>query len=157
MPFFNHAIGSPRFQVAGLPALSPTPGTSLKLPFTTVITDASGYWDAVNFRWVPKVAGWYNCSLVARFTSAASTVSAILTTQLFQNGAVVNANANMITLTAQSLSQGIFVESLIKFNGSTDFLEGNGLLGVALTGAWVTPSFNTSVAGNYLQAFYVGP
>ena len=157
MPFFNRAIGTPKFKVAGLPALTPVAGTPLKLPFNSVVFDPGGYWDAVNFRWVPKVFGNYLIQFTANFITASSTVLGQVSTQIRQNGNNMGANLQQQNLAAQTLNTSVFVETILPFNGTTDFLEGFGFFLTPISGTWTTPAFSAGVNNNYMSAFYIGP
>jgi hypothetical protein len=151
-------IGSPRFKVAGLPAsLAPVIATPLKLPFNSVVFDPSGAWDAVNSRWIPKKAGYYLVALTVNFTSAASTVFGQYQIQIRQNNANSGASIFQAILSAQALNSALSTQTLLYFNGTTDYLEGFGFFLLPTTGAWTTPSFTTGANNNFLTAFYAGP
>jgi hypothetical protein len=151
-------IGSPRFKVAGLPAsLVAVVATPLKLPFNTISFDPDNCWDAVNSRWVPKVAGYYLIALTVNFTSAASTVFGQYQIQIRQNNANSGASIFQANLSAQALNSALSTVTMLYFNGTTDYLEGFGFYLLQTTGAWATPSFTTGVNNNFLTAFYVGP
>lgn len=148
MPFFNRAIGSPRFLVtppnAGQTLVS---GTIQKVTWATVVTDSNSFWDATNNRFTPGVEGWYNIFGSLSFSGSGG-ATPLGTCAIRKNGATMFSSIQNLTLTNVSAN----ISGLVLFNGSTDFVE------LWINNTNTTPgNVATGTAQNFFGGFYVGP
>lgn len=113
------------FQVSGLNIdTSYTASSYLKLTFPTVELDTGGYWDSVNNRYTPQVAGWYLFGGTVRIQTTSSSLVAF---KIAKNG-VTNTG---LDLPAQfQTSADIFTNGeypmptgMLQLNGTGDYVE----------------------------------
>lgn len=154
MPFINPSAGKPRFMVNGANATSPVLGTALKIPFNNVVTDPNGYWDNVNFQWVPKLAGWYEVFLGCSFIWTTGVAGANFSAQLRLNGTTYEQTAATMLAAASSTNWGLFIKSIMQFNGSTDALTGFGFF--TNTAGVAGQTFGTAQNTMQMGASYLG-
>ncbi|MFC0677534.1 DUF2793 domain-containing protein [Lysobacter korlensis] len=95
-----------------------TPGAAgwYKPPLDTVDFDTGSMWDATNQRFMPKVAGYYQCNLRMR-TNTTGSLSGVA---IRKNGTVYF-NVGSDNATASSNARG--GSGMIYCNGTTDYLE----------------------------------
>lgn len=95
----------------------------VKVQFATEDWDsASAYDNVTNYRFLPLVAGYYNCAWGVVLNSSANNLS-VTTTQLAKNG-VDYARGNLaIEASANTTNMGSNGSTDVALNGSTDYVE----------------------------------
>lgn len=146
----NRDLGSMAYQDVSLvkgPAFKAYRGTSTqtisantwtKVQLNTVSYDTSSAFDATNYRFTPKVAGYYQCSANILMPSTMYPVASI------QKNAGEEATSGWGT---QAISTG--TSALVYLNGSTDYLE----LYIYSAGTTI----NTGAQSTFLTASLVRP
>ena len=95
--------------------------TYTKVQFNAVTFDTASAWDAVNYRFKPLVAGYYQLNLNTTVNASAGTYGEVIAT-IYKNGTEVA--WAVITPAASSGRCTPTVSSVIYLNGSTDYVEG---------------------------------
>ena len=100
---------------------SVTGSTDTKIQFNTETFDTNNNFDSTtNYRFTPTVAGYYEVSIRARFSSVST--AQICNVLLFKNGSNYTAGSQQ---TADDFGQSDrMVSVLVYMNGSSDYLEG---------------------------------
>lgn len=96
-----------------------TSATPTKVAYDTVNEDSGSYWDAINFRFTPGVAGLYAVTVTVQGTG--TTVS-VVKAFIYRNG--TQYPMSFINGGLSSTTAGI--SFFIRLNGSTDYVEGWG-------------------------------
>ena len=114
--------------------------------------DTNGYFDTVNKRYVPQIAGYYQFNGTIRVSGTSITR---IVSFLYKNG-IPYEYGQAINPSSTSSSQHVLVSSLIYMNGTTDYVELNG------TATATSPSFSTAApttpaASCFLEGFLVRP
>lgn len=102
--------------------------TATKLNFDTEVFDTSSAYDTANKRFLPLVAGYYQVNINIGAVQSQRTVRVFI----YKNGALYCEGT--MTLLANTTSQYVARSSasnIIYLNGSTDYIEGYGLVYVA--------------------------
>ena len=116
--------------------------------FDTVDFDDPGWWDAVNFRFVPDIPGYYRVSvgaLVEIKTSAAGGSNCYLD----KNGSIIASSQNVDVDRVLGDKHTHYINQVVYMNGTTDYLS----LDDGVTSS-VEPSLN---GGTYMTLEYIGP
>lgn len=125
----------PIFRVSTNSTQSITSGTSVKIPYNIVEIDTEGWYDTINYRYVPQIAGYYQFNL---------TISATGTSQTFFTGTIYkNGSTNIILFRSRDAdSQGVTKSGagLVYLNGSTDYVEGYVRMDASSGSALFTPN-----------------
>jgi hypothetical protein len=110
----------PVLHVARAAAQSLTAATPTRVQFDTTRYDTHGYWDAANFRYLPKVAGYYRVSWSVKFDAEASGCN-VVTAALYVNG-VADKSVDIVnpTTTAGVVAAN---STTVYCDGSTRYLE----------------------------------
>jgi hypothetical protein len=103
---------------------SVTGSTDTKIQFNTETFDTNNNFDSTtNYRFTPTVAGYYQVSIRARFSSVSG--AQICNVLIFKNGSNYTAGSQQ---TADDFGQSDrMVSVLVYMNGSSDYLEGYGV------------------------------
>lgn len=83
--------------------------------------DTSGWWDAVNHRYTPKVAGYYRVVLQVTFTTIPN--SGVFTVSVRKNGTDTATDSLTVSATPNMTVMGMWAEDLVFCNGSTDYID----------------------------------
>jgi hypothetical protein len=133
----------PAFSVLTTTNATMTSATLTKVPYDTVTFDSHNWFDTVNNRYVPQVAGYYQFNFTMSVTG--TTVTIFLGT-IYKNGSSIG---NMfISRDSTSTSQTVTVSQLLYLNGSTDYVEGYARIDGSSNLRFTTP--------NYMNGFLVG-
>lgn len=125
---------------------------SNKIVYDTIDYDIGSYWDSVNSRYTPQIAGYYLISMSTGGSQSTTTSAGRIQPIIKINGAddqrtgygVFYINANIVT-------NGT---ALVYLNGSTDYLEGF----ATITGAGTLLVWgSTSTSSTFLSGFLVRP
>lgn len=137
------AGNGPAFSACAASNLSLSNGVAAKLHLDTKIFDTNNNFSVANYNFVPTVAGYYQISAGALFT----------TTSIFESGQIflyknasLYASGSNTYIAGQQIQQSV-VSNLIYMNGTTDYLE---LYGVAYGGGSLT------VVGSYPYTYMTG-
>jgi hypothetical protein len=129
-------------------ATTVTTGVSTKMSINTKVSDSNTWFDAVtNFRFTPQLAGRYNVHV--QVTCQGTTASACVG-QIFKNGA----NYAQQQINGAAATQGANANTIITFNGSTDFVEAFVLVVCTGTCQYVG---GTAPEQTLFEANYIGP
>ncbi len=101
-------------------------GVWTKVLFNSVDVDTNNCFDAVNNRYTPKVAGYYQVNL--------NVYAGVGSGNITQAGAQIQKNGELYAATyAMSASFGtedvLAVSTLVYLNGTTDYIEGHAVIG----------------------------
>jgi hypothetical protein len=116
MPAFGAQIGATQ---------TVTTGVTTKIQFGTENFDtANAYDNATNYRFTPQVAGYYQINI--GIYASGSGLSQ-LNLYVYKNGSQTGTQSAFINNNSTT-SQSVFFSQLMFLNGSTDYIEGYGLL-----------------------------
>ena len=102
-----------------------TTGVATKIQFGTENFDtANAYDNATNYRFTPQVAGYYQIN-IGIYANGSSITQ--LNLYVYKNGSQTGTQA-AFTNNNSTTSQCVFFSQLMFLNGSTDYIEGYGLL-----------------------------
>lgn len=130
-------IATPAFSVYTEATSSITNATQTKVSYDTVLYDTNDWFDAVNYRYVPQIAGYYSITITAGATATSTTV---FLASVYKNGAAFQLLVR--SRVATSTTQTFTGSCLVYLNGSTDYVEGY----IRIDGT--SPSFTTPNAFN---------
>lgn len=121
-----------------------TTNTNTKVQFDTVSLDTHSWWNAVNYRYVPQIAGYYRFDYAVGFNG---TSISILQSSLLKNGATIHTGFRLLgTLSTTAGGMGGSASVVVFMNGTTDYVETWGLVNAT------SPTFFGSSAFTLLQA-----
>jgi hypothetical protein len=121
--------------------------TYTKVQFNNVNYDTASDWDAVNYRFIPSVAGYYQFNL--NITMSATSITETITT-LWKNGAETVWSA---ILGGSSFNRCTPVVSTILYmNGTTDYIEGYGYIRGGTSPVFSAESMRTSLSGCLIRS-----
>jgi hypothetical protein len=121
--------------------------TYTKVQFNNVNYDTASDWDAVNYRFIPSVAGYYQFNL--NITMSATSITETITT-LWKNGAETVWSA---ILGGSSFSRCTPVVSTILYmNGTTDYIEGYGYIRGGTSPVFIADNMRTSLSGCLIRS-----
>lgn len=154
---FGANRNQPYFQAYLGPAQSVTAGVNTKIQFNTKNYDTGSYYDnTTNYRYTPLVAGKYlvTVQLGTQGVSSSTNQYSTQAVYLYKNGAAVSAQQSQIFYVTSGTTLGSVETTtyLVGMNGTTDYIEGFGV--VTTVG---TPQFLGGNANSFIQAVYVGP
>ena len=124
--------------------------TQYVIAYDTVEVDTNSWWDSVNYRYVPQIAGWYQINVSTGAQQSTTTAAGRVIADLRKNGTSYSrvgygafyANAN---ITASG-------SSLVYLNGSTDYID----IFALITGAGTLQVWgSTSTFATFFQGFLV--
>jgi len=98
-----------------------TTNTNTKVQFDIVTLDTHSWWDAVNYRYVPQIPGYYRFDYSVGLNGTSPT---ILQSSLLKNGATSHIGFRMLgtfSTTAGGMGGGASV--VLSMNGTTDYVE----------------------------------
>jgi len=102
-----------------------TTGVATKIQFGTENFDtANAYDNATNYRFTPQVAGYYQIN-IGIYANGSSITQ--LNLYVYKNGSQTGTQS-AFTNNNSTTSQCVFFSQLMLLNGSTDYIEGYGLL-----------------------------
>ena len=115
---YQMAGNGPAFSAYDTPLTSIASGSNVKLNYRTESFDTNNCYDAANSRFTPNVAGYYQVTVCASITGAASGVGRV---SVAKNGTMVtrgstspnNAGTGLLSVAA----------ALVYCNGTTDYIE----------------------------------
>jgi hypothetical protein len=145
----QYSLAAPYFSAyPSVASTTVTTATSTKMAINTKVSDSNTWYDAVtNFRFTPLLAGRYNVHV--QVTCNGTTVSACVG-QIFKNGA----NYAQQQINGSAATQGANANTIITFNGTTDFVEAFVL--VVCTGTCGYTG-GTAPEQTLFEANYIGP
>jgi hypothetical protein len=121
-----------------------TTNTLTKAQFATVTLDTHSWWDAVNYRYVPQIPGYYRFDYQVGLTG---TSPSILQSSLLKNGININTGFRMLgTFSTTASNLGSAASFVVSMNGTTDYVEVWGLVNAT------SPAFLGQAGVTYLQA-----
>lgn len=127
---------------------SVTAATFTKVAFNSVIFDTASAWDAVNYRFKPLVAGYYQINATIMFGQSGGTGNTAVT-QIRKNGVSVGQNELVWSYNnASSLS----VSHILYLNGSTDYVEIYGYNNAASSPVFISNTDNTFFSAALVRA-----
>lgn len=112
-------IDVPAFSVYTVVTSSITNATQIKVPYDTVLFDTNDWFDTVNYRYVPQIAGYYSITITAGVTATNATV---FLASVYKNGGAFQLLVR--SRVATNISQTFTGSCLVYLNGSTDYVEG---------------------------------
>lgn len=95
-------------------------GTSAKINFSHVVVDSEGWWDAINHRYLPLIAGRYRVALKTAVTGISMTVGTPAC--LKKNGASIALGSYSDGLSNAASFDSVVVRD-IDCNGTSDYIE----------------------------------
>jgi hypothetical protein len=101
-------------------SISVSTWTKVQLPHT--MYDTNSWWDTTNHRFKPQIAGYYQVSGYIRYGGTSQTQQNM---HFYFNGS----EHSQVGLTRDSVVSETFGQTIIKFNGSTDYVEMYGYIG----------------------------
>lgn len=130
-----------------------TASTYVKVALPTKEFDPYNFFDATNYRWLPKIAGYYTFNAGVAFTGGSQTDATNLYAAFYKNGALVKrVGVDKSGTNNNSIIGGASPQ--IYLNGSTDYVELYALSGTTLSGAipanaetWLSGSLVASSVG----------
>lgn len=132
------------FRSASAGNQSVTTNTNTKVIFDTVSIDTNSWWDAVNYRYVPQIPGYYRFDYVVGLNGTSPTT---LQSSLLKNGVTFSTGFRMLgTFTTTLGGMGSAASILVSMNGTTDYVEVYGLVNAT------SPTIFGASAFTYLQA-----
>jgi len=146
----------PMFQVNLTSTQSISNNVVTKVQFDTVDYDTASCWDAVNYRFIPNVAGKYifyknispdNFSGVYYMSSEIQKNGSNLTT-----GRIVNIYQNQSTADNSLETFNQFASGVVDMNGTTDYVEAFGYLHNTASGNQITGAGRTVFGGYRIGA-----
>ena len=108
-------------------ATTQTVTTTAKITYDATLFDTAGYWDATNFRYTPKTAGYYSVivhtDILATLTLSAG--GALYDSQIQKNGSLIGRVVLSTDVAIVSAAvENVLPNSALTFcNGSTDYIE----------------------------------
>jgi hypothetical protein len=112
----------PKFRAACGTAASLTASTYVKIPFATETYDVGGYYDnAVNYRYTPLIAGYYQVNLTARVLNM--TKGNEFRLALYKNGVLIEEVMVLHTGAGADADFSLNISTSVQLNGSTDYIE----------------------------------
>jgi hypothetical protein len=129
-------LNVPAFSVSTTTTATLTHTTMTKVPYNTVAFDTNNWFDTVNNRYIPQIAGYYQFTAVASVTGTTTTLFLFA---FYLNG--VSLGNALASRAATSTSQTFSITSpLIYLNGSTDYIEGYSRIDGASSLRFTTPN-----------------
>jgi hypothetical protein len=125
-------------------------GTQYVLTYDTVEVDTNSWWDSVNHRYTPQIAGWYQINSSVGAQQSTTTAAGRVIADLRKNGATYSRvgygvfynNVNITTLGS----------TLVYLNGSTDYID----IFALITGAGTRTVWGSTVpSSTFLSGFLV--
>lgn len=124
-----------------------------KIIYDTVSNDTNSYWDSVNSRYVPQIAGYYLISMSTGGSQSTTTSAGRLQTVVRINGLDVGRTGYGVFYGNSNIVNNGNV--LVYLNGSTDYLEGF----ATITGAGTLLVWGSTggTGSTFLSGFLVRP
>jgi hypothetical protein len=141
--------GQPNFHAILSATQTLTSGVAAKILFNTKTFDSNNAYDnATNYRFTPQLAGKYRVT-VNLLVNAAGTANSIQAALLYKNGVEFKRRQEMLANT-NSFNNTEALTAIISMNGTTDYLEGWGVV----TGT--TATVQGGAAYSFFEAQYIG-
>lgn len=121
----------PAFRAYQSATISVTSGVATKVPANTKTFDTNNWYDTVNYRYLPLIAGYYQISGLVR---VGGTGQSTQVAYLYKNGSQLTVGEVYRIGTNSSVNVG--VSDIVYMNGSTDYVELFGLI-FATSGAQI--------------------
>jgi hypothetical protein len=138
----NILPGQPALKVRLAASQSVTTGTKTKIAFDTVDLDTGSNWSSVNKQWNPLISGTYMVC-AAMFPLGTS----ITNVQIF-----ILKNTTDQIINTQASAASVPACTLITMNGTTDFIEADGIVTAT------SPQFlGASTGQTQMTAYRIGP
>jgi hypothetical protein len=127
----NVAGTGPAFSAyfSGNPGLSAN--TATKIAYNTEVFDTNSNFDTTNNRFTPTVAGYYLVTVMAKIYTGTSQASFAKTIYIYKNGSNYKEAQFDGYFAYSNNNHTMSITSLVYCNGSTDYIEGYALIGVA--------------------------
>ena len=116
----EETFSQPTFRVRRVANQGLADGVAERVDYDTVDFDYGGFWDAVNYKYTPKVPGYYQF-LIVQYTSSSVPDKGVIRPQIDKNGATLGF-FNYRSGAAGSWSW--FYNNVTYMNGTTDYVEG---------------------------------
>ncbi len=126
---------------SGNPGLSAN--TQTKIAANTELFDTNSNYDTTNSRFTPTVAGYYLVTVMATLYTGTNQTSFSKKISIYKNGAVYKEVAFDGNFAYANNNHAMSVTSLVNCNGTTDYIEGYVLIGVAGNLIGSAPQGNT--------------
>jgi hypothetical protein len=127
---------------SGNPGLSAN--TQTKIAANTELFDTNSCYDATtNYRFTPTVAGYYLVTVMATLYTGTNQTSFSKKISIYKNGSVHKEVAFDGNFAYANNNHSMSVTSLVSCNGTTDYIEGYVLIGVAGNLIGSAPQGNT--------------
>lgn len=126
---------------SGNPGLSAN--TQTKIAANTELFDTNSNYDTTNYRFTPTVAGYYIVTLFAKLYTSTNQTSFSKTISIYKNGSVYKEVTFDGNFGYANNNHTMSVTSLVSCNGTTDYIEGYVLIGVAGNLIGGSPQGNT--------------
>jgi|LakMenE01Jun11ns_1017448.scaffolds.fasta_scaffold9622545_3 hypothetical protein len=110
------ATAAPAFSAYANSATTLTNSASTKIVFGTVVFDTNSNYSSSRF--TPTVAGYYQINAVVSYASGGAASNWI---SIYKNGSELYRGQRL--LTASSANMGITANTIVQFNGTTDYVE----------------------------------
>jgi len=114
---------------SGNPGLSAN--TQTKIAANTEIFDTNSNYDTTNYRFTPTVAGYYIVTLFTTIYTGTNQTSFTKRVSIYKNGAVYKEAGFDGNFAYANNNHTMSITSLVYCNGTTDYIEGYALIGVA--------------------------
>lgn len=124
-------VNGPAFSAyfSGNPGLSAS--TATKIAYNAEVFDTNSNFDTTNNRFTPTVAGYYLVTLFAKIYTGTNQTSFSKTIYIYKNGSNYKEVSFDGNFAYANNNHTLSVTSLVYCNGTTDYIEGYVLIGVA--------------------------
>lgn len=120
--------GKPYFRVNLITAAVTVTGSQTVITFNQTIDDSASYWDGVNYRYTPLVAGRYEFSECAAFKGTSVAGTSINVLYIYKNGTrVTDTQAFPPSITAADNGSICTPGVELTMNGATDYVDARAL------------------------------
>jgi hypothetical protein len=148
----NVAGNGPAFSVSRITSnQSVSLATYTKVQFNSVNFDTNSNWDAVNFRFTPTVAGYYQINLNITMSATTTAMGEVI-------GVIYKTGVEYAWASSQSTPVGARatpqISTVVYLNGSTDYIEGYGYItsGTSPVFQFSASSARTQMSGCLIRA-----
>jgi len=117
-----------------------TSNTTAVVQWNSVSLDPNGWWDAVNYRWQPQIAGYYWLSTILHLSGSAAPTRRIIT--------IIPTGDDEIRAFDDNISASINIRTgggIAYFNGTTDYVS------VSVTVTATSPIVTGVAGGSYAR------
>lgn len=129
--------------------------TSIKVAFDTVDYDSNSYWDAINYRYTPQIAGYYQFNAILR-CEVSGGQSTLMRVALYKNGSAL-VSSYLQANTSVYTNSHVPISYLIYCNGSSDYVETYGYISTGTTTSRAFGGTEPTVGPSAFSGFLVRP